>query len=126
MNKIPSTQLAEGEIREIAGGTVEGILAARGSATDRVLLVYILLDDSWLRAFLDEGVLFLGPCDGPDPEDDLDAGDEYLDFSGIWSVRGEEIRKASVKDGAFRIAFKSGAELILEESGEEATLAFVR
>ncbi|MGN6152771.1 MAG: hypothetical protein ACTHOH_12320 [Lysobacteraceae bacterium] len=126
MKEAVSLQHGNTDIPEIAGTTVENLVAVRGSGVDRVLLIYLLLDGNWLKLFLDEGVLFVSVSDGPDAEDDLDAGDAYMDFPGLQGMRGEEIRRASVKNGAFRIVFKSGAELILEASGDEATLKFVK
>ena len=126
MNKRSGRQLAEGGIPEIAGAMLERVWAVSGAETGRVLSIYLLLQDLWFRVFLDAGVLFLDVCDGPDAEDDLAAGEAYLDFSGMQRMQGEVIRKASVENGVFRIAFESGATLILEAVGEEAALRFVK
>ena len=71
-------------------------------------------------------MLFLDVCDGPDAEDDLEAGDEYLDLSGMQGMQGEVIRQASIDNGVFRIGFESGAELMLEDCGDASRFRFVR
>lgn len=126
MKKILSRQHADADISEIVGGTIESVLAVRGTAFDRVQLIYVLIHGIWLRVFLDAGVLFLDVCDGPDAEDDLDAGDEYFDLSGAFGIRGEQVARAFIRQGVFKIAFKSGAELIFEQYEEEARVNFLK
>jgi hypothetical protein len=127
MKNIVARQHSETELSEIACDTVERILAVRGTGNDSLVLFYVLIRGFWLRIFLDAGVLFLNVCDGPDAEDDLGEGDEYLDLSDNYGIKGEEVSKAFMKNGVFRIAFNSGAEFIFEQREEEETkFRFIR
>jgi hypothetical protein len=119
MKNILDRQHGETEITEIVGDTVESILAVTGTGGDSIVFFYIFLRGLWLRVFLDEGVLFLSVCDGPNEEDDLGQDDAYLDLSKACAIKGQEISRACMKNGFFRITFKSGVELIFEQSGAE-------
>jgi hypothetical protein len=126
MKNIVARQHSETELSEIAGDVVERILAVRGTGNDGLVLFYVFIRGFWLRIFLDAGVLFLNVCDGPNAEDDLSEGDEYLDLSENYGINGEEVSKAFMKNGVFRIAFKSGAEFIFEQIGEKTKFRFIK
>jgi len=126
MKNTAARQHCEIEISEIAGETVERMLAVRGICSGSLVLFYIFIRGTWLRIFLDAGVLFLDVCDAPDAEDDLDEGIEYLDLSENHGIKGEKVRKAFMKNGVFRLVFESGAEFIFEEAGEETRFPFIK
>jgi hypothetical protein len=71
-------------------------------------------------------VLFVDVCEGPDPEDDLDDGEKYLDLITIYGLKKEEISVASMKDGVFRLGFNSGVEMHFEQKGEETELRIIK
>jgi len=71
---------------------------------------------------LDEEVLFADTCNGPDADDDLEEGDDYLDISEAYDLQGQEIIRASMRSGVFQLGFKSGVELRFEQNGEETRL----
>ena len=126
MNKKISRQHSETEIAEIVGKICKSILAVGGAAPNSILIFYVALNDVWLRMFLDTGVLFVDTCDGPDREDDLEEGAEYLDLAMMHGLKGKEISSASMKNGIFRLGFKCGTELLVEQHGEESKLRVVK
>lgn len=126
MEKVISRQHSETEIPEIVGKTCDSILAVGGSIIGNILIFYVSLGGMWLRIFLDAGALFVDVCEGPDPEDDLDDGEKYLDLITIYGLKKEEISVASMKDGVFRLGFKSGVEMHFKQKGEETELRIIK
>lgn len=103
------------QVAEFVGRLCEEFLAVPGAGADEIGVLYLRLEQSWYRAFLDEGVLFLDESSGPDPEDDLDDGVEYLDLAQALRVGRARLTEFSVRDAVLRVAFDAGAPLVLTE-----------
>lgn len=73
-------QHASTDVAELVGVRCEKLFAIPGVAPDIVIAAYLLADGTWYRFFIDAGLLFLDECEGPDPEDDLAPGDDYVDI----------------------------------------------
>ncbi len=99
------------EVTEFVNRCCEEFLGVRGGDADTIDVLYLRLEQSWYRAFLDEAVLFLDESAGPDPED----ADEYLDLAEDLGVRGARLRNFSFRDGVLRVAFDGGTTLVLAE-----------
>lgn len=119
-------QHTETEIPELVGHSMDGLLAVQDGDQKFGLLFYVLVGGLWLRIFLDEGVLFLDACDGPDREENLDDEQAYWDLCEMYGVKGEKISEASMKHGVFRLNFESGAGFVFEGIGNDTRLRFIR
>jgi hypothetical protein len=118
MNNLITRQHTETDIYEMVGTTCNRFLAVSGEVSDSVVIFYISLGNLWLRGFLDEKVLFIDVCDGPDPDDDLDDNEEYLDLGEKYALKDRKITKASIKEGAFELYFDCGTKLVFEQLGD--------
>lgn len=119
-------QHSETDIPELVGYPLEKIIALKGEAKNSAALFYLFIKGMWFKVFLDNAVLFFDDCDGPDHEDDLEEGEEYLDIANYHHLDGEIVSAASMKNGVFCIGFKSGTELVFEEVGKEVLLRVIK
>jgi hypothetical protein len=108
-------QDAEVDVDELVGARCEKFLAIPGAAVDLVLFLYMLAGDVWYRFFLDAQVLFLEPCSGPDPDEDLGPGEAYVDVGEVLGCVGAVIEEFSMKNGTLTIRFSGGESLVLSE-----------
>jgi len=105
----------ETDIPEIFGKTVRDILIVAGNASDAVIIMHLHVDDTWLRIFLDAGLLFVNETAGPDPEDDLEEGIGYRDVGAQYSLIGRVVTAARMAGGVFAIQFQPSAALTLTQ-----------
>lgn len=115
-----SRQHASTEVEELCGRTCERLLGVTGGSEGRLLFFYLRADGVWFRGFLDVGVFFLS-AGAPDPEDDLEAGEGYLDLAAALGVQGARVRSFAMRDGVLRIEFDTGEPLVLRGGGDDET-----
>ena len=108
-------QDADTDVHELVGARCERLLAVPGAAVDLVLFLYILADGAWYRFFLDSELLFLDSCAGPDREDDLSPGEEYVDLGEVLDCVGAVIDEFTMRKGTLTIRFSGGESLVLSE-----------
>lgn len=102
-------------VAEFVGRRCEEFLAVPEAGTPELL--YLRLENSWYRAFLDEGVLFLDESEVPGPEHD---DGMYVDLAETLGVRRARLREFSAHDGVLRVTFDAGTPLVLTEQGRVA------
>lgn len=119
-----SRQHANTDIAELVGLVCERLIAIPGSSPDVVLAVYLRADGKWYRFFLDVGVLFFDESSGPDAEDDLEAGAEYVDLGHRMQCEGQAISEMRMDAGTLALRFRSGVSLLFTEFQEGARVAF--
>ena len=123
MEKSIVRQDSETEVVEIIGKNCKRILATTCPNIRKILVFYMYIESLWLRVFLDSNVLFIDVCNGPDPDDDLEEGAEYLDISKQYELTNQKITIASMKDGKFRLGFESGIELLFQQINDDTILS---
>lgn len=106
----------ETELSEIYGMDCKKIMAVPSGQKDIVHCLYLYVGSIWLRIFINAELLFVDECEGPDPEDDLDEDEEYIDYWGSLEKRNNIIESACMKAGVFTIVFRGGAILMLSET----------
>lgn len=78
-------------------------------------VLYLKLDDTWHRFFLDAGCLFWREGEQPDEDNDLLDGDEYLDWGQQLGVVGVALSEVSMmKNSTLTLRFDNGAEVVLK------------
>ena len=102
-------------MEELVGARCEGLIAVPGAALDLVLFLYILADGAWYRFFLDAELLYLDECGGPDRDDDLPPGEEYVDLGDVLGCVGTTIEEFGMRRGQLTIRFSGGESLVLSE-----------
>lgn len=110
--KLLSIQQESSDVEELRGGTCERLLAVAGDREGTLLLFYLRVEGTWFRGFLDEGVFFLAVAH-PDPVDDLEAGEEYLDLGELLGVKGARVRSLVMDAGVLRAEFEVGEPMVL-------------
>ena len=113
------------DISELIGQPILSILAVPGATAHSLTYFYIGYDNTYLRIFIDAGLLFVDPCNGPDKTEDLEPDQEYLDFTLMYKLASQTITKAAMKNGVFRLLFQSGTELRFKENDSEITFRAV-
>ena len=84
--------------------------------------LYIELDGSWHRFYLDAGVLFWEEGAAPHFDDDLWGGTHYADLATRLGVIGVPLAHVAMGDNVLRIEFANGARLRLRHAPrDEAT-----
>lgn len=76
--------------------------------------VYLKLQDTWHRFYLDAGLLFWEEGTKPDRDDDILDGDEYVDWGQQLGVLGVAASEITMKDSELVIRFDNGAEIVLK------------
>jgi hypothetical protein len=118
-----SRQHAETEVTELVSAVCQQLLAVPGTAPDVIVALYLLADGTWYRFFLDAQLLFLDESPGPDPEEDLDTGQSYIDLSSMLGCAGSRIEEFVMTGGTLTMKFSGGASLVLrEEDGRTRVL----
>ncbi|WP_395374716.1 hypothetical protein [Marinicella sp. W31] len=109
----------ETEIAEIIGKPVQTILAVPGSTPHSLSYFYIGFEGTYVRVFLDAGLLFVDDCAGPDKDEDLEPDSDYLDLTLMYKLTAQNITKAFLKNHVFRLLFESGTELRFKNNKTE-------
>ena len=107
----------ETEVSEIYGMNCKKILAIPSELKDVGHAFYFYIESIWLRVFINAELLFVDECDGPDPEDDLDGDEQYIDYSSELTNTNANIKSARMKDDMFTIIFSEG--LVITLSGTD-------
>ncbi len=108
--KINSIQHDNVDITDLRGVRCESLLAV--CLGDEFCFAYISAEGTWLRFFLDEGVLFLSECEGPDPDDDLsnEHDEPHSYFDALEAMGGsEEIERMWFESGRLTLSLRGGA-----------------
>lgn len=113
-NKIVSRQHGETQVPEVYGIPCSVFHAVYGSKDHDFGPLYLKLDDTWHRFYLDAGLLFWREGEEPDPDDDLLDDDEYLDWGQQLGVVGIALSEVTMKDSVLRMRFDNGAEIVLK------------
>lgn len=111
---MPTRQHAETIVPEFIGRPCRGLLAVPTGELDEIVVLYARVDDLWHRMFVDVEVFSLAQCE-PDPDDDLEAGQQYRDLAAELGVLGQVIEDFSFRDGRLDIRFRGGAALGVRE-----------
>lgn len=99
---------------ELCGAVCSAFVGTSGPDPLNVSILYIRLDDTWHRFFLDVGLLLWRSGDEPNPEDDLSPGETYRDLAAELAVLGVALADiVMTADGVLRITFRNGASLVL-------------
>ena len=106
----------ETELSEIYGMECKKILAIPGELRDVVHALYMYVGSIWLRLFVDLESLFVDECDGPDPEDDLNENEEYVDYGYCLENIDSNIDSATMKNGQFTIILRGKVIITLTET----------
>lgn len=109
-------QHGQTELHEIIGKVCKKVLAIPSEEKGIILALYLMVDEIWLRVFIQAELLFVDQCDGPDPEDDLADGEEYLDIGLDIGCEESEISSAVMMDGVFKINFSNQTVIVLSEA----------
>ena len=88
--------------------------------------MYLKLNDTWHRFFLDAGVLFWEEGTAPDADDDLLDNDEYEDWGQKLGVVGVPLSEVVMKDSVLRLLFANGAEVVLKHMPFDDTTSIIR
>ncbi len=104
------------ELQEIHNKKCNKILGIPTDNDGIFIALYVQLNEIWLRVFIQAGILFVDECDGPDPEDDLDDNEEYVDISLPYDDQCLMVKSAVMKDGVFQIVFSEYLKLSLAET----------
>lgn len=90
-------------------------------------LMYLKLDGTWHRFYLDAGLLFWREGLEPDRDNDLvDGEDEYVDWGSHLGVVGVPISKIFMKDSELTMHFANGAEVVLKRKPLDDTTSILR
>ncbi|WP_146658017.1 hypothetical protein [Enhygromyxa salina] len=99
---------------ELRGLVCSGFLGVQ-DVGGRLGVMYMESAGVWHRFFLDAGLLFWAEGPGPDAEEDLLAGDEYVDLGAQLGVIGEAIGEIVMANCVLTLEFANGARLVLEQ-----------
>ena len=77
-------------------------------------VLFLRLGDIWHRFFLDAGLLFWKNA-APDPENDLDDGQDYINWGEELKVIGATLSEVDFRDEILRMRFDNGAEVVLQD-----------
>lgn len=77
-------------------------------------VLFLKLGDNWHRFFLDAGLLFWKNA-APDPENDLDDGQDYINWGEELKVIGATLSEVDFRDEILRMRFDNGAEVVLQD-----------
>ncbi len=118
-----SRQSPNPEIVEIHGKVCRKLLAVPDDNNpDAIVIFYLLVDGLWLRMFLDAGLLFVHEVEGPDPVDDLNGGQDYLDLTDQFDCAGTTIVSAVMRDRVFTLQLDGGTEFCFSERDDDTIL----
>jgi hypothetical protein len=79
-------QHEEVEISVLRGRTCFAFRAVENLSTGVLALFYLQVEGTWHRFYLDAGLLFWEEGPGPNPEEDLLEGDQYVDLGSTLGV----------------------------------------
>lgn len=77
-------------------------------------VLFLRLGDIWHRFFLDAGLLFWKNA-APDPENDLDDGQDYINWGEELKVIGATLSEVDFRDEILRMRFDNGAEVVIQD-----------
>lgn len=83
-------------------------------STIEVGVLFLKLGDNWHRFFLDVGLLFWKNA-APDPENDLDDGQDYINWGEELKVIGATLSEVDFRDEILRMRFDNGAEVVIQD-----------
>ena len=88
-------------------------------------VMFLRLEEKWHRFFLDACCLFWHEGRAPDPENDLEDGDDYVDWGAQLGVVGVALSEVTMKDCVLTVRFENGAELVLKDDTDEVTTSIL-
>lgn len=113
-----SRQHEQTEIYEIHGAECKRMLAVPGANDGEIIFVHMLVGETWLRFFLDAGVLFVEEGVGPVPDEDLADGEDYIDLTAKYDCEGSKIEKASKHEDVFELALSADLIFTFKQVGD--------
>jgi len=84
-------------------------------------LLYLKLDDTWHRFFLDVWLLFWREDEEPDWEDELLEGEMWVDWGKQLGVEGVALSEVSMGDCVLTLRFENGASVVLKHTVDDLT-----
>lgn len=88
-------------------------------------VMYLKLEEKWHRFYLDACCLFWHEGRPPDPENDLEDGDEYVDWGAQLGVVGVALSEVTMEDCVLTMRFENGAELVLRDCMKEVVTSIL-
>jgi len=120
-----ATQIHDEVVEELAGRRCDALVGiGDGSAPDAAMFAFMRVDGEWLRFFLDVGVLFMAPSEGPANRDDVLPEDEIIDL--LPAAEPCTIAAAEIRDGVFRIELADGGHIAFSEDPETSMMRIAR
>jgi hypothetical protein len=90
-------------------------------------VLYLRLGDNWHRFYLDAGLLFWQNRDAvPDPDDDLEDGQDYINWGEELGVIGVALSEVDFRDLTLTMRFENGAEVVLQDFIREVETRVMR
>ena len=90
-------------------------------------VLYLRLGDDWHRFYLDAGLLFWHNWEAvPDPYDDLEDGQDYIDWCEELGVIGVSLSEIDFRDEILTMRFENGAEVVLQDFIREVETLVMR
>jgi hypothetical protein len=112
-------------IPELSGRRATRLLGVGGSFVAGVCFLYLNVDKSWYRFFIDCEILFW-VTSAPDREDDLAVDEEYIDiFSELRMAPQQVIRGIEMKNGILEFQFDNCLKILVFKN-ENAGVLIVR
>lgn len=124
-------QHSDTTITELHGQVCESLIGPGRSPDEPVLFMFLKIEGgNWHRFDIDINVLFWQEGAAPDPEDDLDEGEQYIDYGLYYRVNGATIRLIEMRDcgkqARLTMSFDNGSSLHFESQGERPGMAIVQ
>lgn len=102
------------EVSELYGAECQAFLAVCPVGQATVGPMYLQVEDSWHRFYLDAGLLFWAEGCEPDEDDDLLDDENYADWCEHLEVRGVPITRIVMRSSVLVLSFANGARAVLK------------
>jgi len=118
-------QHTETELPEIVGKLCSEIVAVPSDEENVVYSLYLRVEETWLRIFIQAGLLFADECSGPDPEDDLSEDEKYLDLGDGRLTGISMVKSAVMRNGVFTVCLSCDTLIKLSEVTTGTKIQFI-
>jgi hypothetical protein len=112
------------EIIEIEEKICEKLIAVGKSLNLPLSFMFILVSGVWHRFYLETGVLFWVEGVTPDVEEDLCAGDKYLNLLCDSRIENAMLKSVKMENGVLTISFIEGNTIHFFEQDENTYLSY--
>lgn len=113
------------EVSELSGARCQAFLAVCPAGKTTVGPMYLRLEDSWHRFYLDAGLLFWAEGHEPDEDDDLLDDEIYVDWCELIGVRGVPIGRIVMHESILTLSFENGARAVLKHGPADEVTAII-